>query len=150
MSVIYIHAGLVRRRGEAGSEKSCGSGPFVLWEVVGAGHLCVCDPFGSPGRLLGTRMDGNRATLRTRSFIRGLEPRTLVDSGRGEDDDELDDSRHVRGIEQQLVFDCCCDSDLSSPGRSTSTLCVSSVAQVFSSIHQHAQHQELDGLRLGI
>jgi len=47
--------------------------------VVARDHLCsgrllvgdihVCDPFGSSGRLLGTRMDGNRATFWTRSFV---------------------------------------------------------------------------------
>ena len=47
--------------------------------VVSQDHLCsgkllardirVCDPFGSAGRLLGTRMDGNRVTFRTRSFV---------------------------------------------------------------------------------
>jgi len=71
---------------------------------------------------------------RVRSFM--LEPRTLVDdSGREEDVDDGALSRHVRGYRTTAgsLFDCCCDSDLPSPGRSTSTLCVSSVAQVFSS-----------------
>ena len=40
------------------------SGRLLVWDM----H--VCDPFGSPGRLLGTRMDRNRATFRTRSFVR--------------------------------------------------------------------------------
>jgi len=66
---------------------------------------------------------------RVRSFM--LEPRTLVDdSGREEDVDDGALSRHVRGIKQQLEV-CSTASDLPSPGRSTSTLCVSSMALVY-------------------
>jgi len=125
---MLYQADLVRRWGEAGSEKSCGSGPFVLWEVVGAGPCMYATLSVSPGRLLGSRMDRNRTTLRTRSFVRvGAEDTGgRLRTRRGFRRWRIESTCPRHQTTAGSLFDCCCDSDLPSPGRSISTLCVSS------------------------
>ena len=54
----------------------------------------------------------------------------MDDCGRGEDVVDGALSRHVRGIKQQLEV-CSTASDLPSPGRSTSTLCLICGASLF-------------------
>ena len=62
--LIWLGGGERRDPRRAVAQDHLCSGRFLVRDIR------VCDPFGSPGRLLGTRMDGNRATLRTHSFIR--------------------------------------------------------------------------------
>jgi len=41
MNVVYIQAGLLGGGERRDPTRGCGSGPFVLWKVVGGGHPCM-------------------------------------------------------------------------------------------------------------